>query len=355
MLKKYQVYISTTQDDLKAERKELIKIITELGAMPVSMDNFNISEPESQGLIKKAILESDYFINLTAYKCGVKMEKTFSLEWEFSWALKYGIPVLSFIIDEKARWKAAKKEKDANAARALESFKKKLREHPNANWTTTADLCQKTYTYLIREMNLNPRQGWVRGDDAASPVTANELSRLSRENDQLRNRLRMEGGNLVTRLEEQLKHCLKVMAANKISLSFWYSPGENWENTKVFRYLKLFKLLVPELSTPKTTSEITRFLGTILNPDLERTVRKDNPTPTNTIKKIMADFSILKLVKSAKESKNGNIPAPGDDEAWELTELGREVFAIYRIRQMNRAVHQISPKKIPDTELSSEV
>ena len=43
MLKKYLVYISSTQDDLRAERRELIRIVTEMGAIPITMDAFDIS------------------------------------------------------------------------------------------------------------------------------------------------------------------------------------------------------------------------------------------------------------------------------------------------------------------------
>ena len=347
MEKKYLVYISSTADDLKNERRELIRAVTELGAVPVTMEGFDYNDEESQGFIRKAIFDSDYFINLTAYKCGQAIGKSFSLEFEFLCAEKYRIPVFSFIIDEKARWKASKKEKSAPAAKALVNFKKKLCEGPNARWTTTADLCHKAYVHLIREMSLKPRQGWVRGSEAVTPAAVNEMARLIRENDELRSKVRVEDAELVSQIRNRMKHCLKTLATHRISLSFWYTPGENWENTKAFRYLRLFKLLVPELTTPKSTSELTRFLGNILNPDLEKTVRKDNPTPTNTIKKIMADFCILKLAK-VMDLKPG---ASGDDEAWEITEFGREVFAVYRLRQLNKAVINAETRKAAATEV----
>jgi len=341
MEKKYFFYISSSEE-LKTERRELVKIITELGAVPVTMDILDFDEAESQGLIKKSISESDYFINLTAHKCGAMIGKTSVAELEFSIAEKLKVPILSFVIDEKARWKASKKEKEKTMQKALDVFKKRLREHTNANWITSADLRQKALALLIRELTLNPGQGWIRGDEAVTPTTANELARLIRENEQLKHQINIEGGNLMSRLRTQIKTCLKMLAANKISLSFWYVSGDNWENTKVFRYLKLFKLLIPELYTAKTTSELSRFLGNILNPDLEKTVRKDFPAPTNTVKKIMADFTLLKLIRSFKESKNGFV---GDDEAWEVTEFGREVFAAYRLRQMNRVMQRLDSHK----------
>jgi len=327
MLKKYHVFVSSTYDDLKTERLELIKIVTELGAVPITMDAFDISKPEDRKVINKAIEDCDYFLNLTAYKGGAAAGKSFALELEYSHAVKAKVPVLALIISNKARWKASKKEKKADAAKAVEAFKKKLEGHTCDTWTNLGDLRQKALTLLGREMNLNPRRGWVPSTEAVEPSVANELSRLIRENEIFRNRLNMEGTDIVLNVQEQIKNAIKVLAANRASLSFYYTDGGNWEKTQVFRQLKLFRLLAPELTTPKTVLDISRFLGNILNPDLGKTVRRDYPTPSNTIKKVMADFDILKLVKHASS---------GGSEAWETTEFGKETFAAFRLRQMRK-------------------
>jgi hypothetical protein len=129
-----------------------------------------------------------------------------------------------------------------------------------------------------------------------------------------------------------MKNAFKVLALNKVILSFYYTSGENWENSRQFRYLRIFKLLFPELAVGKTTAEISRFLGTVLNPDLEKPVRKDYPTPSNTIKKIMADLSLLKLVRCINKDEGS-----GEDEVWETTEYGKELYSAYRMRQLEKA------------------
>ncbi|AEF80566.1 DUF4062 domain-containing protein [Leadbettera azotonutricia] len=332
---KYLVFISSTIEDLKSERRELVKLVTRLGALPVTMDAFDINNTDDQKLIKKAIGECDYFLNLTAYKAGAPVGKSFALETEFSWAERFELPVLSLMVDEKARWKAAKKEKEPAAIKALENLKKRLRLFAHETWTSQADLVEKAQNLLIKEMNLNPRQGWVPATEAIKPSIANELARLIQENETLKSKLRMEGSDIMVKVREQMRHALKVLAVNRISLAFWYAPGDNWENTTKFRYLRLFKLLAPELSTTKTTSDISRFLGNILNPDLEKTVRKDYPTPTNTIKKIMADLALLKLVKCSGSD---------EDEAWEITEYGKETYAAYRMHQLERILEKTGKK-----------
>jgi hypothetical protein len=136
-------------------------------------------------------------------------------------------------------------------------------------------------------------------------------------------------------MQDEKKRVLKLLTHNKIPLSFYYTPGENWENTRHFRYIRIFKLLVPELVLGKSTAEISRFLGTVLNPDLEKMVRKDYPTPSNTIKKIMADFATLKLV-GCISGEGGN----AGDEIWEITQHGKDVFSAYRITQLENAMEK---------------
>jgi hypothetical protein len=329
MAKKYLVYLSSSMEDLKNERRDLAKLVTEIGAIPIIMDAFDITRKDEQKFIRKAIEECDYFLNLTAHKCGPLLGASFSQETELDWAEKAGIPVIALVIDEKARWKAARKEQSPERVKALDVLKKRLRARSSETWLSQADLRQKAQNLLIRAMNLTPRRGWVPGAEAIDPSVANELSRLILENENLKNQIRVEGGPLISRVREQMKRALKMLAANKLSLSFWYAPGENWEHTTQFRYLKLYRLLVPELSLPKTTAEISRFLGNILNPDLTKTVRKDYPVPTNTIKKLMADLALLKLVKC---------PPSGDGEAWEMTEYGKETYAAYRLHHLERSL-----------------
>jgi hypothetical protein len=93
--------------------------------------------------------------------------------------------------------------------------------------------------------------------------------------------------------------------------------------------MRIFKLLVPELAIGKSTAEISRFLGSVLNPDLGKTIRKDYPTPSNTIKKIMADFTAFNLVRCEVKA---------DEEIWEITSFGREIFSSYRRRQLEKAL-----------------
>jgi hypothetical protein len=250
-----------------------------------------------------------------------------STEIEYAQALKTGVPVLAAILGEKARWKAAKKEHDPALIEALNDFKERLRAHPHVEWSGAADLVQNLRELLTQEFFLNPRGGWAPGAERASPAAANAMGRLITENETLRRQAALAGGGK-NRWQKNMRRTLVLLNNNRSSLSFYYAGGENWENTIKCRYLRLFKLLVPELYLGKTTSELSRFLGNILNPDLGRAIRKDFPTPSNTVKKIMADLHTLRLVHYT--------PGAGE-EIWEVTDYGREIYTFYRLRQFERA------------------
>ena len=335
---KYHIFIGSTLDDLKSERKELVRIVMELGHIPVMADYLDSSAKNASGLLQKIIEECDYFIALVAHKYKSTGGEILPLIAECSAAANKGIPVLALVIDEKARWKPVKREKDAAPVRKLNEFKNKLRNLSGMSgscesWLNTPDLCQKTQTLLIQQMCVNAQSGWVKSDCTIKPAVANELSRLSCENTVLRRRVFDDESKLADKLHDDQKHVLKMLALNKVPLSFYYASGENWENTRQLRAVRIFKLLVPELSLGKSTSEISRFLGTVLNPDLGKALRKDYPTPSNTVKKIMMDFEALNLVRcvNGREVKAG-------EEIWEISDYGKELYSVYRVRQLEKVL-----------------
>jgi Domain of unknown function (DUF4062) len=59
MLSKYQVFISSTYEDLKEERDRVIKAILEMSHIPVGMEMFNAADESQWNIIKRRIEESD--------------------------------------------------------------------------------------------------------------------------------------------------------------------------------------------------------------------------------------------------------------------------------------------------------
>ena len=58
-LTKYQIFVSSTYEDLKKERDQVIKAILEMGHIPVGMEMFSAADEQQWEIIKKQIEQSD--------------------------------------------------------------------------------------------------------------------------------------------------------------------------------------------------------------------------------------------------------------------------------------------------------
>ena len=58
MEKKYQVFVSSTYNDLKEERNEIIKAILEMGHIPVGMEMFSAADEEQWKVIARRLSEN---------------------------------------------------------------------------------------------------------------------------------------------------------------------------------------------------------------------------------------------------------------------------------------------------------
>ncbi|WP_434515517.1 DUF4062 domain-containing protein [Dechloromonas sp. ARDL1] len=70
MSKKYQVFISSTYEDLKAERDQVIKATLEMGHIPVGMEMFSAADEEQWNIIARQIDEVDYYCIILAHRYG---------------------------------------------------------------------------------------------------------------------------------------------------------------------------------------------------------------------------------------------------------------------------------------------
>jgi hypothetical protein len=186
MAKKYQVFISSTFDDLKEHRDAVVKAVLQLGHLPVGMEMFNAGDQTQWETIKSYIDSSDYYLVILAHRYGSKDPASglSYTEKEYDYAGEQGVPRLGFVIDKTATWPADKVE--AKAKKKLDDFKRKVGSARVIKfWDTIDKLAYHVSLSLGNEITINPRVGWVRATEAASPQVAEELARLSKENKEL--------------------------------------------------------------------------------------------------------------------------------------------------------------------------
>jgi hypothetical protein len=176
---KYQIFVSSTYEDLKKERDQVVKAILEMGHIPVGMEMFSAADEEQWKIIARYIAESDYYVVIVAHRYGTLDGSISYTEKEYDYAVKCGIPTLGFVIDDTASWPTSYVDSDAECIAALGNFKEKVRRKLVSFWNSADDLHGKIAIALNKQMSVNPRNGWVRASESLAPEMSTELTRLS--------------------------------------------------------------------------------------------------------------------------------------------------------------------------------
>ncbi|MCI8610244.1 MAG: DUF4062 domain-containing protein [Firmicutes bacterium] len=160
-MKKYQVFVSSTYDDLKQERKAVLEKISELGQIPMGMEYFSASNSAQWDLIEKQIKCSDYMVIILGGRYGSyltnDLEKKSYCRREYDLAIKEGIPVLAF-------FKSDLKEQIEDNPLLKEFYEDIKIGNGNgrecAFWKNKKELCEEVIKALAIAFIDTPRKGW---------------------------------------------------------------------------------------------------------------------------------------------------------------------------------------------------
>ena len=189
MKKKYQIFVSSTYEDLRRERELVIKAILEMGHIPVGMEMFSAGDEQQWKLIQTQIDDCDYYVVISAFRYGSLDENIGYTEKEYDYAVEKELPVLGFVIEDGVSWPENKIDKNHNKVEKLNAFKNKIKGKLVGFWKDKNDLYGKVSIALMKQFNTNPRVGWVKSSEHSGPEVLNEISRLSNENSELREEL----------------------------------------------------------------------------------------------------------------------------------------------------------------------
>lgn len=326
MKTKYQIFVSSTFEDLKEERDLVIKAILEMGHIPVGMEMFSAGDEEQWKLIQRQIDDCDYYVVIAAHRYGSLDGKISYTEKEYDYANSKEIPSLGFLIEDSTEWPVSKCDTDTNKKKSLKKFKEKIKSKIVSYWKTKEDLYGKVSISLMKQFTANPRAGWVKTYETTGPEVINELSRLSKENSSLRLQIEELNKQIIKEETEKYDDMITTLNNHKVSVDFFYTNSTDWEDTKEFDFLDLFKLLAPELMVEKSTLDTAYYIGLMKKPKEFKQIRKKYPIPSNTTKEILADLVVLDLVKPSIKKHSVN----DTNDYWTITEEGKNVFKAIR-------------------------
>lgn len=254
MDKKYQVFISSTYNDLKEERKIVQEILLSLDCIPAGMESF-VAEDKSQLDVIKSIIDlCDYYILIIGGRYGsidAESQKSFT-ELEYDYAVSKHIPILVFAVDEHKTFAKNKIETIPENVDKLKAFREKaLFNKLGGIWDGRQKLAKLVSTSMNKALKEIERPGWIRGNNVSDEGHLIKTQELIKENVELKERYskQIEEIDKYKKKIKQLTSVHKNLAFENqkftIRYKIYYVNGKSKKKSKkstlnnIFKYLSL--------------------------------------------------------------------------------------------------------------------
>ncbi|MGA9995249.1 MAG: DUF4062 domain-containing protein [Pyrinomonadaceae bacterium] len=163
MEKKYQVFVSSTYQDLIEERQHVIHALLELDCIPSGMELFPAADEDQWSLIKSVIDDCDYYLVIIGGRYGSTDSNGKSYtQLEYEYAISTGKPVIGFLHGRPKSLPLDKTEEMNEGRAKLEEFRSLVRKKLCKFWTTPDELRSMVAPSLIYLKKSRPARGWVR-------------------------------------------------------------------------------------------------------------------------------------------------------------------------------------------------
>lgn len=223
---RYEIFISSTFEDLKDERRELIEATIHLKNIPVVMELFSAADESQWEFIKKRIDACDYYVIILSDRYGsVDKDGIGYVEKEYDYAVSVGKPVIGFMRDQAAIDHLRTDHREQENKEKLSAFKKKVSQKLYKRWSNKDELVKFYYSSIIELINNKPQGGWVRKGSLNSEQLQQEyIVALQRENKLKEQKEKLETiinelRNEIVRLES-LDSSAQIIAANLTNEQF---------------------------------------------------------------------------------------------------------------------------------------
>ena len=170
----YQVFISSTYEDLKEYRFSALQAILDAECLPLGMEMFPSGDEEQLSYIEKIIDKSDFYLILVGGRYGSRARgrKSFTEE-EFDYAKNAGKKIIALVLDGEDFDKAFKSQSDDDKVSVIE-FRKKVRSERIVNSFKNIDQLKFEVLKSIREASKeeNAKLGLVQSKEVMRVIAS---------------------------------------------------------------------------------------------------------------------------------------------------------------------------------------
>ncbi|NQT87445.1 DUF4062 domain-containing protein [bacterium] len=192
MDKRYQVFISSTYEDLIEERQAVMRSLLMLDCIPAGMELFAAADDTAWGVIQKVIDECDYYIVVVGGRYGSTDDDGMGYtEKEYRYAVEKGKLVIGFLPKDPDKIPQGKCEKTDEGKRRLAAFRDLVSQKLCAFYHSPDSLATEIMAGITKLRAAHPDAvGWVRGDATASQELLEENRKYRQRTDELEEALR---------------------------------------------------------------------------------------------------------------------------------------------------------------------
>lgn len=316
MDKKYQVFVSSTYEDLQEERKKVMEVLLQMNCFPVGMEYFNASDDSQWEVIKSLIRECDYYVLIVAGRYGSIEEESGKsyTQKEFEYAVEQRVPVISFVHKHPESLPAAKYEQEPLKREKLETFKSCVQKRLCKMWDNADGLSSQVVLSLTSLIKTHPRTGWVKANEISSAEANKEILALKKENEELK-------VLLAKSKEDEPEGIEKFQQGDdEINIKFKYNSSGRKNKIITTTWNNIISLLAPlmvdECSEYVLRCTLDSFFKSESNIDSSYSI---DDTDFQTIKVQLIALCIMKISERKRTAKD-------TDTYWTLTSYGNKLM-----------------------------
>lgn len=178
MNKRFQVFVSSTYEDLRSERQAAVEAILKAGHIPAGMELFTAGDLSQMKVIQKWIDESDIFMLILGARYG-SIEPTSGksyVELELEYAIETNTPFFSVVLTDEGREAKVKEHGtiilESKNEKAYRDFRKRITSYLCAFYSTPMEVKLAIFETLPQIVNDRELIGWY------LQPTLNQLQKL---------------------------------------------------------------------------------------------------------------------------------------------------------------------------------
>jgi hypothetical protein len=332
--RRYQVFVSSTFNDLIEERKHVMQALLETKCIPAGMELFPAASMEQMKLIQGVIDDCDYYLVIVAGKYGSCGAAGLSYtEMEFDYAVSIKKPILAFYYSDIKKLAGEKLEETDEARKKLVAFTQKIKHQRMCrDWNTPDGLASAIKTAIIHSIETNPKPGWVRAD---SVPTWNVVKTLEERIAELEGRPGPRQAEDFPAGSDKIEIPVTIRWEEAENPKSWYGRSNSMPRTFSLNWDELFLRVAPDPGPGTSRVGLLKRFANSLAKESGREIR--HQTKKHVIRitgavngelfdKILDTFLAQKLLKQISPPKRVRTKVP----YWQISPKGVHKLATLR-------------------------